>query len=77
MTKQSRETRASNLRVWGAFTILRRRGVEFIQADKIAARYNRRFAEAERATMTQAEREELKARRVAGSKLIYGEKVTK
>lgn len=71
-TKPSRATRASNLRVWGAFTILRRRGIDFMQADKIAQRYNRRFEQLARETMTESERAELKARRAAGSKLLYG-----
>lgn len=68
----SRATRAGNLRIWGAFAILRRRNVEFARADAIAQRYNRRFEQLARETMTEAERAEVRARREAGSKLLYG-----
>ena len=72
-TSLSRETRASNLRVTGAFTILKNKGMDLEHADKIAARFNRRFGELARQTMTAAEKEELHAKHMAGRKALYGE----
>mgnify|MGYP001561331614 FL=1 len=68
----SRETRASNLRTLGAFTVLKNKGMDLEHADKIAARFNRRFGDLARQTMTAAEKEELHARHMAGRKALYG-----